>query len=245
MDRAGVCAVPASPTAIRCRRWVLRKGQFPTQEILASFGAEDEADDGEDQQHLPDDEDGDGAVLCRSVDDDFRQQGRRDQGAGCAGRDGAEHADQRTDDGRDAERGLEPLWSILDDKGTQTMMKQLLGEAGSVTDFDSVKQRLEASWYSMDFRTACKFDLTIQTGDTFAAATMSSLLSAAVMLRKMSGIGHGEGGAERDIDRFEFRKAGGSFCRLGHGVQRCCSRRCSRPWCTERLLSIYALAFIR
>ena len=33
-----------------------------------------------------------------------------------------------------------PLWSILDDKGTQTMMKQLLGEAGSVTDFDTVKQ---------------------------------------------------------------------------------------------------------
>ncbi len=44
-----------------------------------------------------------------------------------------------------------PLWSILDDKGTQTMMKQLLGQAGSLTDFDTVKQRLEASWYSMDF----------------------------------------------------------------------------------------------
>ena len=25
----------------------------------------------------------------------------------------------------------EPLWSILDQKGTQTMMKQVLGEAGS------------------------------------------------------------------------------------------------------------------
>ncbi len=35
------------------------------------------------------------------------------------------------------------LWSILDNQGTQTMMKQLLGEAGSVTDFDTVKQRLE------------------------------------------------------------------------------------------------------
>src|ERR1700690_1587077 len=31
-----------------------------------------------------------------------------------------------------------PLWSILDTQGTQTMMKQLLGEAGSVTDFDPV-----------------------------------------------------------------------------------------------------------
>ncbi len=79
-----------------------------------------------------------------------------------------------------------PLWSILDNKGTQTMMKQLLGQAGSVTDFDTVKQRLEASWYSMDFAHGVNFNLTIETGDSFAAATISSLLSAAVMLRKMT-----------------------------------------------------------
>jgi len=81
----------------------------------------------------------------------------------------------------------EPLWSILDGKGTQTMMKQLMGEAGSVTDFESVQQRLQASWYSMNFQHGVKFDLTIQTGDSFAAATVSSLLTAAVMLRKLSG----------------------------------------------------------
>ena len=79
-----------------------------------------------------------------------------------------------------------PLWSILDDKGTQTVMKQLLGEAGSVTDFESVRKRLEASWYSMDFQHGVQFNLTIETGDSFAAATVSSLLTAAVMLRKMS-----------------------------------------------------------
>ncbi len=78
------------------------------------------------------------------------------------------------------------LWSVLDAKGTQTMMKGLLGEAGSVTDYDSVKQRLEASWYAMDFAHGVKFDLTIETGDAFAAATISSLMTAAVMLRKMS-----------------------------------------------------------
>ena len=39
----------------------------------------------------------------------------------------------------------------------------------------------------MDFQHGVKFDLTISTGDSFAAATMSSLLTAAVMLRKMSG----------------------------------------------------------
>jgi hypothetical protein len=80
----------------------------------------------------------------------------------------------------------EPLWSILDDKGTQTMMRQLLGEAGSVTDFDTVKKHLEASWYGMDFQHGVSFDLTIETGDSFAAATVSSLLTAAVMVRKLS-----------------------------------------------------------
>ncbi len=79
-----------------------------------------------------------------------------------------------------------PLWSILDDKGTQTLMKQLLGQAGSLTDYDTVKKRLVASWYAMDFQHGVRFDLTIETGDSFAAATISSLLSAAVMVRKMS-----------------------------------------------------------
>jgi hypothetical protein len=81
----------------------------------------------------------------------------------------------------------EPLWSILDQKGTQTMMKQVLGEAGSLTDFETVKKHLQASWYSMNFQHGVKFDLTISTGDSFAAATLSSLLSAALMVRKMSG----------------------------------------------------------
>ena len=81
----------------------------------------------------------------------------------------------------------DPLWSILDEKGTQTMMRQVLGEAGSVTDFETVRKRLQASWYGMDFQHGVKFDLTISTGDSFAAATISSLLTAAVMIRKMSG----------------------------------------------------------
>jgi len=39
----------------------------------------------------------------------------------------------------------------------------------------------------MDFQHGVKFDLTISTGDSFAAATISSLLTAAVVYRKLSG----------------------------------------------------------
>jgi hypothetical protein len=80
----------------------------------------------------------------------------------------------------------EPLWSILDQKGTQFMMRQVLGSAGSVTDFESINKRLLASWYSMDFQHGARFDLTISTGDSFVASTLSSLLNAAVTVRKMA-----------------------------------------------------------
>ena len=112
------------------------------------------------------------------------------------------------------------LWSILDDKGTQTMMKQLLGDAGSVTDFESVRNHLDASWYGMDFQNGVKFNLTIETGDSFAAATVSSLLTAAVMVRKMSASDTEKAGPERDRHWIGCRKTGDSFCQLGFGVQR-------------------------
>jgi hypothetical protein len=55
-----------------------------------------------------------------------------------------------------------------------------------VAAFSPTKQRLEASWYSMDFTHGVVFNLTIETGDSFAAATVSSLMTAAMMLRKMT-----------------------------------------------------------
>ncbi len=81
----------------------------------------------------------------------------------------------------------EPLWSVLDQKGTQTMMKQVLGDAGTVADYDTVKKRMVASYYAMNFQHGVRFDMTVVTGDAFAAATVSSLMNAAVLYKKMSG----------------------------------------------------------
>lgn len=79
------------------------------------------------------------------------------------------------------------LWSILDAQGTQNMMKQILGQAGSVADYDSVKKRLQVSWYGMNFTHGVAFDLTLVTGDNFTAATISTLLNAAVVYKKTTG----------------------------------------------------------
>jgi hypothetical protein len=130
-----------------------------------------------------------GMVLC-FVDPSTMVFGQKDAVTKALdARDGAMQSLLTNGPMMDAMRSVdsEPLWSILDGKGTQTMMRQLMGEAGSVTDFEMVQQRLQASWYSMNFQHGVKFDLTISTGDSFTAATVSSLLTAAVMLRKMSG----------------------------------------------------------
>jgi hypothetical protein len=82
----------------------------------------------------------------------------------------------------------EPLWSILDQKGTQTMMRSLMGEAAQqVGDYDTLKKRILSSYYTMDFQNGVKFDLNVLTPDTFTAATMASLLNAAALYKKMSG----------------------------------------------------------
>ncbi len=81
----------------------------------------------------------------------------------------------------------EPIWSILDQGGTQTMMRSVMGQSSQMTDFETVKKRLLSSWYTMDFQNGVKFNLTVLTPDTFSAATMASLLNAAALYKKMSG----------------------------------------------------------
>jgi hypothetical protein len=81
----------------------------------------------------------------------------------------------------------EPIWSILDQKGTQYMMHSLLGQASQLTDYEQVRKRLLDSSYTMNFNNGVKFSLFVATSDTLTAATMSSLLNAAAMYEKVSG----------------------------------------------------------
>jgi hypothetical protein len=81
----------------------------------------------------------------------------------------------------------QPIWSILDQQGTQFMMKNLLGQASQVADYNTIKKRLLGSHYTMNFQNGVKFALVVKTPDTFTAATLSSLLNAAAMYEKISG----------------------------------------------------------
>lgn len=80
-----------------------------------------------------------------------------------------------------------PIWSVLDQTGTQYMLRSVLGEAGSLTDYDAVKKRLLASDYVMNFGNGVTFDLNVKTADTMTAAAMATVLKAGVLYRKMNG----------------------------------------------------------
>lgn len=81
----------------------------------------------------------------------------------------------------------EPVWSVLDQKGTQAMMRSALGQAGALTNFDAVKKRLLASDYIMNFTNGVTFDVSVKTSDNLTAASLSGLMKAGVLYKKMSG----------------------------------------------------------
>jgi hypothetical protein len=79
-----------------------------------------------------------------------------------------------------------PVWSILDQQGTQNVMRSALGDAAKVADYDTIKKRLLGSRYTMSFASGVSFDLTVVTSDSISAATLSSLVKAGLLYKKMS-----------------------------------------------------------
>jgi hypothetical protein len=79
------------------------------------------------------------------------------------------------------------VWSLLDSKGTQTMMKSVLGDASALADYDTVRERMKSSRYTMDFQNGVKFDMAVVMSDTLTAATAATLMKGVSMVRKTSG----------------------------------------------------------
>jgi hypothetical protein len=79
-----------------------------------------------------------------------------------------------------------PVWSILDQQGTQNMMRSALGQAASIADYETMKKRILGSRYAMSFQNGVNFDLTVLTSDSMTAGTLSSLVKAGILYKKMS-----------------------------------------------------------
>jgi len=79
-----------------------------------------------------------------------------------------------------------PVWSILDQLGTQNVMRSALGDAAKIADYETIKKRLLGSRYTMSFSGGVNFDLTVVSSDSMSAATLSSLVKAGLLYKKMS-----------------------------------------------------------
>jgi hypothetical protein len=81
----------------------------------------------------------------------------------------------------------EPVWSVLDQEGTQNMLRSVLGEASALADYETIKKRLLASRYGLDMQHGVDFALNVQTSDSFTAGTLSALMNAGVLYKKAAG----------------------------------------------------------
>ena len=79
------------------------------------------------------------------------------------------------------------VWSLLDQKGTQTMMRSVLGDAAQLADYDTVKARMKSARYTMDFTNGVRFDMAVVMSDTMTAATAATLMKGVMMMKKTSG----------------------------------------------------------
>ncbi len=79
-----------------------------------------------------------------------------------------------------------PIWSVLDQQGTQNMMRSALGDAAKLGDFEAVKKRLLGSHYGMDFGSGVDFNMNVVTSDSVTAGTLSALMKAGMTYKKMT-----------------------------------------------------------
>lgn len=77
-----------------------------------------------------------------------------------------------------------PVWSILDQEGTQNMMRSALGDASKIADYETLKKRLTGSRYTMNFQSGVNFDATVVTSDSVSAGTLASMVKAYLLYKK-------------------------------------------------------------
>ena len=79
-----------------------------------------------------------------------------------------------------------PVWSLLDQQGTQNAMRSALGDAAKFADYDTLKKRFLGSYYTLSFNSGVNFDMTVVTSDSVTAATISSGVKLGLLYKKTS-----------------------------------------------------------
>ncbi|MGA7847967.1 MAG: hypothetical protein WCA13_02580 [Terriglobales bacterium] len=78
------------------------------------------------------------------------------------------------------------LWSILDQQGTQAVIFSAMGDASKVGDYDTLKKRILASRYTMNFQNGVNLDFSVLTADSMTAATLSTIFKGVMLYKKLN-----------------------------------------------------------
>jgi hypothetical protein len=81
------------------------------------------------------------------------------------------------------------VWSVLDSKGTQTMMNSAMGDVANLAEYQTLSKRLRSSRYVMNFGSGVNFDLDVITADSMTAATLSTLARVGMTFRRTQATG--------------------------------------------------------
>jgi len=81
------------------------------------------------------------------------------------------------------------VWSVLDSKGTQTMMSSAMGDVANLAEYQTLSKRLRSSRYVMNFGSGVNFDLDVITADSMTAATLSTLARVGMTFRRTQATG--------------------------------------------------------
>jgi len=77
------------------------------------------------------------------------------------------------------------VWSVLDQRGSQNMLRSALGDASKLVDLTGVDKHLQGSYYTMNFRFGFHLDVVVLTSDNATATRLSSVLKAGVLYKKV------------------------------------------------------------
>ena len=67
------------------------------------------------------------------------------------------------------------------------MMHSAMGDAAKYADYDTVRKRLLASCYSMNFQSGVDFDLKVTTADSVTATSLATGLKLVIAYKKQAG----------------------------------------------------------
>ena len=104
------------------------------------------------------------------------------------------------------------VWSVLDQEGTQTMMRTVLGDASQLTDYDTVKKRLLSSRYSMSFDNGVKFSLDVHYPGHYFCRHHGFAAECRGAVQEGEWHGGREAGHRQHHHQFEWRHSGRALC---------------------------------